>query len=262
MKHSILRWGISTVAAACCASAFALAPVANYTDLWGNADEPGWGINLAQQDAALFGTFFVYGSGGDAVWYSSTFTYQYTGGGGVRVYQGDLYQTNGSPQGSTYDPRKLVYRMVGLATLEFGSDSNALLRYTVDGVVVVKQIARTTFAEIMPVGNYVGSMIDITEKCKTPANNGVVTTDTGSLRITLVGSFATIYAPTCFYEGTYQQQGSVGSLDGRYECTNKAQGAVTFTGLRFENGGLLGNYTGSNGSCAFKGNIGAARTLP
>ena len=30
-----------------------------------------------------------------------------------RVYQGDLYQTNGSPQGSTYDPKKLVYRMVG-----------------------------------------------------------------------------------------------------------------------------------------------------
>ena len=151
---------------------------------------------------------------------------------------------------------------MGLAALAFGNDSNALLRYTVDGVVVVKQIARTTFATITPVGNYVGSMVDITENCQTPANNGVVTTDTGPMRITLVGNFATIYAPTCYYEGTYQQQGSMGSLDGRYECTNKAQGAVTFTGLRFENSGLLGNYIGSNGSCGFKGNIGAARTLP
>lgn len=262
MKRSaIARW-MSIFAVVGCATALAAIPPVNYGDLWGKADEPGWGLNLAQQDAALFGTFFVYGSGGDAVWYSSTFVYQYTAVGGVRVYQGDLFQTNGSPQGATYNPNLLVYRQVGLATLEFGTDSNALLRYTVDGVVVVKQITRTTFAAISPVGTYVGSLIDVTENCRTPSNNGLVTTDTGPLRITLAGNFATIYAPTCFYEGTYKQQGSVGSLDGRYECTNKAQGAVTFTGIRFENGGLLGNYTGSNGSCGFKGNIGGARTLP
>lgn len=261
MKRSLLRWCSSTIAAVCCASAFAAAPPVSYADLWGKADEPGWGLNLAQQDTALFGTFFVYGSGGDAVWYSSTFVYQSTGAGGVRVYQGDLYLTKGSPQGTPFDPTLLKYRQVGLATLEFDGDANALLRYTVDGVVVVKQIARQTFGTISPVGDYLGATADITENCKTPSNNGVTTTDVGAIRITLTGNFATIVAPTCYYEGTYTQQGQVATLVGRYECTNKAQGAVTFTGLSVQNGGLVGTYTGSNGSCEFRGNIGGARTV-
>ena len=261
MKRSILRWCISTIAVTFCASALANHPPVSYSDLWGKADEPGWGLNLAQQNTALFGTFFVYGTGGDAVWYSSTFIYQYTGANGVNVYQGDLYLTKGSPQGATYDPSLLKYRQVGLATIEFDGDANALLRYSVDGVVVVKLIARQTFGTISPVGNYLGSTADVTYNCKTPANNGIVTTDTGPLRITLAGNFATIFAPTCFYEGTYTQQGQVATLDGRYECTNKAQGAVTFTGLSIQNGGLVGTYTGSNGSCKFRGNIGGARTV-
>ncbi len=261
MNRSFLRWCSSTLATLCCATAFAAAPPVNYSDLWGKADEPGWGLNLAQQDTALFGTFFVYGTGGDAVWYSSTFVYQSTGAGGVRTYQGDLYLTQGTPQGSTYDPTLLKYRQVGIATLEFDGDANALLRYTVDGVVVTKLIARQTFGTISPVGDYLGSTADITYGCKTSSNNGIITTDTGALRITLVGDFATIHAPTCFYEGKYKQQGSVATLDGRYECTNNATGGVTFTGLSIQEGGLVGTYTGTNGSCNFRGTIGGARTV-
>lgn len=261
MQRSFLRWCTSAIAATFCVAAFASHPPVSYSDLWGKADEPGWGLNLAQQDTALFGTFFVYGTGGDAVWYSSTFVYQYTGANGVNVYQGDLYLTKGTPQGTPYDPSLLKYRQVGLATLEFDGDANALLRYTVDGVVVTKLIVRQTFGTISPVGDYLGSTADVTYGCKTPSNNGIVTTDTGAMRITLVGDFATIYAPTCFYEGKYTQQGQVATLDGRYECTNKATGGVTFTGLSIQNGGLVGTYTGTNGSCNFRGTVGGARTV-
>lgn len=263
MTCSPLRFLRALCAALAAAVSFhaAAAMPPDYSDLWWNANEPGWGVNISQQNDILFATFFVYGTGGDAVWYSATLTYQSTSAG-VPTYGGTLVQTSGSPQGTPYNPADLKYRTVGTVTVEFGDDAHALLRYTADGVLVVKQIARQTFATISPVGTYLGATTDVTFNCKTASRNGIVTTDPGPLSITLDNGFATIHAPTCFYEGDYVQQGQVASLDGRYECINGAQGAVKFSGLRFANGGLVGTYTGRDASCEFRGNIGGARTLP
>ena len=266
MQSTMLRLSRTIVcAAALCASGFAAAatapPPADYSDLWGKSDESGWGLNLSRQADAMFGTLFVYGEGERAIWYSATFTYQYTGADNVVVWSGDLYQTSGSPQGTPWNPALLKYRQVGSMTLEFGDDAHALMRYTVDNLVVVKQISRLTFATISPVGKFLGGTADVTYNCKNPARNGIVTSDPGPLKITLDGTFMTIHAPTCYYEGEWRQNGQVGSLDGRYECTNRAIGAVKFSGLRFENGGLVGNYTGVDSSCEFRGNIGGARVI-
>ncbi len=236
-------------------------PPGDYSDLWGNSDESGWGLNLSRQADAMFGTLFVYGEGEQARWYSATFTYQYTGADNVVVWGGDLYQTSGSPQGTPWNPALLKYRQVGTITLEFGDDAHALMRYTVDNKVIVKQISRLTFATISPVGTFIGGTTDVTFNCKNASRNGIVTTDPGPLTITLDGSDMKIQAPTCYYEGEWRQTGQVGSLDGRYECTNGAIGGVKYSGLRFENGGLVGNYTGFDSSCEFRGNIGGARVI-
>lgn len=264
MRSNLLRLTRATLltfALGAFGHAGASAPPTNYSDLWGRADESGWGLNLSQQANIIFGTLFAYGTGEQAVWYSATFTYQYTAADNVVVYGGDLYQTSGSPQGTPWNPALLNYLQVGTATLEFGDDAHALLRYTVGGTVVVKQITRQTFAAISPVGTFIGGTTDVTFNCRNPARNGIVTTDPGQLRITLDGDGITIHAPTCYYEGRWVQQGQVGSLDGRYECTNNALGAVVFSGLRFENGGFVGNYTGHDSSCEFRGNIGGVRLL-
>jgi hypothetical protein len=55
---------------------------------------------------------------------------------------------------------------VGLATLEFVDDAHALLHYTVDNVIVVKQITRLTFAAQSLVGTYIGGTSDITFDCR------------------------------------------------------------------------------------------------
>ncbi len=235
---------------------------ANYSDLWWNPKEPGWGINISQQADTLFSTFFVYDKGERAVWYSVTLTLESISSDGVFTYSGDLYETSGPAQGTPYNPALVTYRVVGTAKIAFGDDNHGLLRYTADGVVVVKQITRQTFAAISPVGKFYGGTTDVTYNCKNASRNGLVTTDPGPLTITLDGTFATIYAPTCYFEGEWVQQGQIGNLDGRYECTNGAQGAITFSGLRFEKGGLVGNYTGRDSSCEFRGNIGGMRLLP
>ncbi len=38
----------------------------DYTDIWYDAAESGWGVNLVQSDAFIFGTFFVYAPNGTA----------------------------------------------------------------------------------------------------------------------------------------------------------------------------------------------------
>jgi hypothetical protein len=233
----------------------------NYSDLWGTGSESGWGLNISQQADTLFGTFFVYGAGDQPIWYSATFTFQSSGADGTVTYSGDLYQTTGPAIDIPWNPALVRYRLVGLATLEFGDDAHALLRYTVDNLVVVKQVTRLTFAPQTLVGSYIGSTSDITFNCTNPARNNLVTTDPGPFTITQEGGQLVIHFPTCEYTGPYEQQGQIGRVKGTYFCTNLATGAVTFTGMQAAKGGIVGNYTGFDNSCSFRGNIGGMRQL-
>ena len=42
----------------------------NYTDMWGNAQESGWGLFIDQQADVLLGTLFIYDKFGIAAWYT------------------------------------------------------------------------------------------------------------------------------------------------------------------------------------------------
>ena len=144
-------------------------------------------MNIAQQANTLFATFFIYGDGGQAVWYSATMTLQSVGPTGQPVYGGTLYQTSGTPIGQPYNPALQKYREVGTATLEFGGVANALLRYTVDGVAVARQVERQTFAANSLVGSYIGGLSDVTFGCRDPNRNGLVTTEAGAITVTQSG---------------------------------------------------------------------------
>jgi hypothetical protein len=246
--------GVASVAQATTAST-------NYSDLWWNPSEPGWGVNLSQQADVLFGTFFVYDAGENAVWYSTTFTYHSTGANGAVTYAGDLFQTSGPAQGTPWNPALLKYRQVGTATITFGDAGHALLSYTVNGVAVNKEITRQTFAENSLVGDYIGGTTDVTFNCKDPSRNGLLTTDPGAFSIVQKGADLVIKFPTCTYTGQYTQQGQVGRVEGIYECTNFAVGEATFTAMQSEKGGIVGNYNGRDKSCEFRGNIGGMRVM-
>lgn len=232
----------------------------NYSDLWSTPGEDGWGLNLNQQGDILFGTFFVYGAGNQPVWYTGTFTYQSTSANGVVTYDGNLYKTTGPAIGTPFNPALVGYQQVGLATFEFGDDAHAQLRYTVDGVIVVKEITRLTFASQTLIGTYIGATSDVTFDCKDPLRNNLVTTDLGQFTISQ-GTDLVIKFPVCTYTGQYTQQGQVGRVDAIYECTNNAVGEITFAGMASEKGGIVGTYTGKDKSCSFRGNIGGMRVL-
>jgi cyclophilin family peptidyl-prolyl cis-trans isomerase len=47
-------------------------PVVDYTDLWWNPNESGWGVTLTQQFGIIFAAWFVYDTSGKPVWYVAT----------------------------------------------------------------------------------------------------------------------------------------------------------------------------------------------
>jgi hypothetical protein len=47
----------------------------DWTDLWRDPSESGWGVNLVQSDAFMFATFFIYGPSGQPTWYTAEMTW-------------------------------------------------------------------------------------------------------------------------------------------------------------------------------------------
>ena len=119
------------------------AAAVNYTSLWWNPDESGWGLNVNQQGDTLFATLFTYDTTGAPLWLvMSNGALQADGS-----YKGDLFLTNGpafnavpfTPLGAGNLSR------VGSMTLAFSSPTAGTLTYTVNSITVTKAIQQQVF---------------------------------------------------------------------------------------------------------------------
>ena len=146
-SKSLVRQRFST-AASCTLSRGARTFATNYQDLWWNASESGWGINLTHQGDVIFATWFTYGAGGRGTWYvASDVRRQGTG-----EFRGRLYRTAGVPFDRIAGASAVTGNPVdvGEMTLTFDDGEHARLDYTVGGVSQSKAIARQVFAESAP----------------------------------------------------------------------------------------------------------------
>lgn len=123
------------------------AGASNYTDLWWNPSESGWGLNLTQQGSLMFGTLFIYGNNGQVLWLVMSAGQQQGDGS----FTGALYQTaeNGGSFSTTPWPGVGV-QQVGSMTVRFSNGENGTLTYTVNGTTVVKTITRQVFSTPVP----------------------------------------------------------------------------------------------------------------
>jgi hypothetical protein len=244
--------GVSTLAGATASST-------NFSDMWWNPAESGWGININQQSDILFATLFVYSLDGKAHWYISTLTSQSAAADGSPIFAGDLYETTGPFFGVAFNPALVTINAVGTATFQGNGSTRAALQYTVNGVPVSKQIQRQTLRNNDIAGRYLGGTSDITYDCTPASRNNIVTEDGGGITITQNADLVTIKTPTCTFNGTYAQNGQVGRIDASYGCNTGAIGALTFTDIYVETSGIIGRYTGHDDTCSFTGTIGGAR---
>ena len=117
----------------------------NYTDLWWNPAESGWGLGVTHRGDVMFLTWFVYDEFGKPVWYVASDCRVATGTRGCR---GTLYRTSGPPgplPAGTFNVAAVRVNPVGTVELTFADDDTGTLAYTVDGRSGTKAIRRQLF---------------------------------------------------------------------------------------------------------------------
>jgi CubicO group peptidase (beta-lactamase class C family) len=115
-------------------------PGVNYTDLWWNPGESGWGMAIAHEGAVMFLAWYVYDSAGKPVWYVAS-----NCAVSADACAGPLYRTTGPPFGPTFDPSRVQVSVAGTVSLAFTDPNNGTLTYTVDGQASSKTITRQVF---------------------------------------------------------------------------------------------------------------------
>ncbi len=255
MRHFVRTLSAAALFCALCLSsglATALRAV-DYGDVWYNANEGGWGMQIADQGDLLFITFYVYGADGKPTWFTALASYASTTPAGARVYGGPLYvNASGSFYGVPYMPGPPA-RQAGTVTFQANTSSTATITYDVDGVPVTKSIERYAFNLMNLSGTgYIGSFIELDSGCANAALNGVVAAS-GTFNVmhnppaptvTITAALSTgIGALTCSFQGSYSQAGRYGLIgNGTYTCSNGNTGTFSAHDIELTSQGILGRY--------------------
>lgn len=103
----------------------------NFTSLWWNPGEPGWGVALSQQGERTFGILFVYDKDDRPAWY---------------VMSSGLEKARGTFGGKLFRADRGRIEEVGSMSLKFSTGNDGVLTYRLDGADVEKSITRQTYS--------------------------------------------------------------------------------------------------------------------
>ena len=116
-------------------------PAVDYTDLWWNPNETGWGVSLTQEFGIIVAVWFAYDANGKPVWYVAS-SCPVSG----NACTGDLYQvTGGSALTAAWNNSGIVVTKVGTVTFAFTDANNGLMSYSGNGVTGNRVITRLGF---------------------------------------------------------------------------------------------------------------------
>ncbi|MCC6868384.1 MAG: hypothetical protein IT522_06130 [Burkholderiales bacterium] len=144
------------------------AAAVDYTDIWWNPNESGWGVNFIQASNFIFATFFIYGTDQQPTWVTAQLT-----AGSNNVWTGPLYYTTGSFYGAPWNPNQQTTTQVGTATFVPTDSATGQLTYVVGTTTVVKTITRQTLKSFFAGGQYAGAVQLVYSGCS--SGNGTST---------------------------------------------------------------------------------------
>jgi hypothetical protein len=144
VQKNIQRQVYGTRSANCLPIAESRSGSNNYQDLWWNAAESGWGLNVTHQDDTFFATLFTYDASGRDLWLVLPAGTRQADGS----YLGELYRTSGSPFNTQPFPPigASDITAVGNMRMRFTSGNAGTLTYVYNGTTVTKSITRQEFA--------------------------------------------------------------------------------------------------------------------
>ena len=235
-----------------------------YTDMWWNPEESGWGANVIQQGDTLFVTLFVYDAQHNPIWYVAPAT---TFGGASR-FSGPLYVTTGPwfADGARFNPAAVGTTQVGTLTFEASNASNATLVYAVGGFIITKIVTRQTWRTDNPAGLYLGAREGNWVGCSAALNGRV--DSFSQIGITQTGNDVQIRDAgnryTCAYTGKVNPAGRFSEIVGDGVCDDGAGHILKASEVQVSQIGFSMRYilqtVGSN--CNFIGYLGGMRQLP
>jgi hypothetical protein len=221
----------------------------DYSDIWWNPAESGWGVNFAQSDKFIFATFFVYGPGNTPTWYTAQLVLDASGN-----FTGPLYATTGTYLGTApFSPAQTTATQAGTATFQPTAADTGVLTYNVGNVAVAKNIQRQTLTPIPLSGSYTGGAAIDLSGCADPALNGPVSGPVdvtvtqpvpGQIRVSL--SVLGIASCTFPSAGAVAQNGPLFSFPASYSCLGQAALTATVYELRATSLGIEGRWTATD----------------
>jgi len=251
---------VAIVAIACAATVSATDFSVDNSDLYIATNEDGWGVELFQRGDVVFATIFTYGANNQPIFYTATLSSG--GNAGINAtWAGDLFVTQGPWFGAPFDRSKLSYRKVG--TMTYVAESGALT-FTVDGVIVTKQINRLTFQTDDYSGTYLGAYKIAASGCSHPSDNGTFFT-VAEFTITQSANGLALLATdenddSCTFTGDYQQIGQFGQSRGTLSCTTGITGTHRLFEMNVTPTDFRGRIAGSdNLGCTLTGSLSGIR---
>ena len=112
----------------------------DYTDLWWNANESGWGVALTQDMGMIFAAWYTYDAAGQPVWYVAS-SCPLSGNG----CSGDVYKVTGGTMPTLPWTPSLAVNPVGSVTFAFSDGSTGTMSYTIGGMSGSRKITRQAF---------------------------------------------------------------------------------------------------------------------
>jgi hypothetical protein len=246
----------------------------DYTDLWYNPNESGWGVNVIQQNETIFATLFVYGADTAPNWFVASNVAPATAGSQT-TFTGTLYKTTGPFFGATqFDPNAVRALVVGSITFTFTSATTVTLQYVVNGTLVTKNAVRQTWRVNQLGGNYLGGLTAVGSSCGGGVNNGnvlifgtLVVQDTGgqaankqvSMNVQFTSSGS--QGSQCTFAGPYNQAGKLGTITGTWNCTTSNAGSFTLSSIQASVNGFTAHFHGTDQFCTYDGQFGGVRDV-
>jgi YVTN family beta-propeller protein len=116
-------------------------PAVNFTDIWWNPAESGWGLTVTHQPGNMFLAWFVYDTNQRPTWFVASCETNAE----QNACTGTLLRVTGPPFSGIFDSSRVHASPAGSVSLTFTDPDNGVLRYTVDGIDGTKNITREIF---------------------------------------------------------------------------------------------------------------------